>query len=190
MSILESRSTRTLADRLQSFTRKKDAEAWEREQTHLHDTGRPLSPKRKFTLAELVTRFKASRQGGNPHTINTDDNNLAALPPALLARSLAMIQASDIRAHLVSELELGKAPSTVARAKTTLSALFPCATCRRSRSCRLRSRRSARAISQHQSSSPRGSQHFASRRHRRRLRRSSHSRACGEVSCEQPELPG
>lgn len=107
-----------------SFTRKKDAEAWGREQKHLQDTGRPLPPRRKFTLAELVSKFRASRQGGNPHTINTDDNNLAALPPALLARSLSVIQASDIRAHLMSELEAGKAPSTVARAKTTLSALF------------------------------------------------------------------
>lgn len=107
-----------------TFTRKKEAEAWEREQKHLFDTGRPLPPKRKFTLVELVTRFQTSRQGGNPHTINTDDNNLAALPSVLLARSLAAIQASDIRAHLMAELESGKAPSTVARAKTTLSALF------------------------------------------------------------------
>lgn len=107
-----------------TFTRKKDAEAWEREQKHLHDTGRPLPPKRKFTLGELVARFRATRKSGNPHTITTDDNNLAALPAELLARSLAVIQASDIRAHLIAEIESGKAPATVARAKTTLSALF------------------------------------------------------------------
>lgn len=107
-----------------TFTRKKDAEAWEREQKHLLETGRPLPPSRKFTLEQLVRRFQASRQGGNPHTINTDDNNLAALPPRLLARPVATIQASDIRSHLVAELHSGKAPSTVARAKTTLSALF------------------------------------------------------------------
>lgn len=107
-----------------TFTRKKDAEAWEREQKHLLETGRPLPPNRKFTLEQLVKRFQASRQGGNPHTINTDDNNLAALSPKLLARPVTTIQTSDIRAHLVAELHHGKAPATVARAKTTLSALF------------------------------------------------------------------
>lgn len=107
-----------------SFSRKKDAEAWEREQKHLLETGRPLPPSRKFTLEQLVKRFQTSRKGGNPHTINTDDNNLAALPSTLLARPVATIQASDIRAHLLAELHSGKAPATVARAKTTLSALF------------------------------------------------------------------
>ncbi|WP_341940362.1 hypothetical protein [Microbacterium sp. LWH10-1.2] len=107
-----------------TFSRKKDAEAWEREQKHLLETGRPLAPKRSFTLEELIVRFRTSRHGGNPHTINTDDNNLAALSPALRSRPLATIQASDIRSHLVGELNAGKAPSTVARAKTTLSALF------------------------------------------------------------------
>lgn len=107
-----------------TFTRKKDAEAWEREQKHLLETGRPLPPSKKFTLAQLITRFRASRRGGNPHTINTDDNNLAALSPSLVARPLATIQASDIRDHLMGELHRGKAPATVARARTTLSALF------------------------------------------------------------------
>lgn len=107
-----------------SFSRKKDAEAWEREQKHLLETGRPLPPSRRFTLEQLVKRFQTSRKGGNPHTINTDDNNLAALPSTLLARPVATIQASDVRAHLLAELHSGKAPATVARAKTTLSALF------------------------------------------------------------------
>lgn len=107
-----------------TFSRKKDAEAWEREQKHLLETGRPLPPSRKFTLEQLVKRFQTSRQGGNPHTMNTDDNNLAALPKKLLARPVATIQASDIRAHLLAELHNGKAPATVSRAKTTLSALF------------------------------------------------------------------
>lgn len=42
----------------------------------------------------------------------------------MLARPLASIHAGDIRAHLVAELRRGKKPATVARAKTTLSALF------------------------------------------------------------------
>lgn len=107
-----------------TFDRKSDAEVWEREQRHLLDTGRPLPPKRKFTMQRLVTRFLAAREGGNPHTVDTDRNNLAALPAALLKRSLATVQAGDIREHLLAELRGGKAPATVARAKTTLSALF------------------------------------------------------------------
>ncbi|MCC2028808.1 tyrosine-type recombinase/integrase [Microbacterium sp. YMB-B2] len=107
-----------------SFDRKNDALAWEREQLRLITTGRPLPPKKSFTLAELVKRFQQSRKDGNPHTNDTDNNNLAALPKSLLLRPLSTVQASDIREHLIAELASGKAPTTVARAKTTLSALF------------------------------------------------------------------
>lgn len=107
-----------------SFETKREAETWERKQKHLIETGRPLAPKRSFTLQELVTMFLAAREGGNPHTVDTDRNNLAALPDTMLARPLATIQADDIRGHLLAELRGGKKPSTVARAKTTLSALF------------------------------------------------------------------
>lgn len=75
-------------------------------------------------LKELVTRFLAAREGGNPHTVDTDRNNLDALSAEMLARPLASIHADDIRGHLLAELKGGKKPSTVARAKTTLSALF------------------------------------------------------------------
>jgi integrase len=68
--------------------------------------------------------FLLARKSGNPHTVDTDRNNLAAIPTSLLARPFASIQASDIRNHLLAELRGGKAPTTVARAKTTLSALF------------------------------------------------------------------
>ena len=107
-----------------TFGRKSDAEAWEREQRHLLDTGRPLPPKRNFTLGELVGMFLLARKSGNPHTVDTDRNNLAALSNSLLTRPLASIQASDIRDHLIAELRDDKAASTVARSKTTLSALF------------------------------------------------------------------
>jgi len=107
-----------------AFDLKKEAETWERQQKHLLETGRPLPPKRSFTLDELVTRFIAAREGGNPHTVDTDRNNLAKLRAALLKRPLASIQADDIRNHLLAELRGGKKPSTVARSKTTLSALF------------------------------------------------------------------
>ena len=107
-----------------TFGRKSDAEAWEREQRHLLDTGRPLPPKRNFTLGELVGIFLLARKSGNPHTVDTDRNNLSALSKSLLTRPLASIQASDIRDHLIAELRDDKAASTVARSKTTLSALF------------------------------------------------------------------
>ena len=107
-----------------SFDSKRAAEVWERQQKHLIETGRPLAPKRSFTLNELVTTFLAAREDGNPHTVDTDRNNLAALPAKMLARPLASIQADDIRSHLLAELRGGKKPSTVARSKTTLSALF------------------------------------------------------------------
>ena len=107
-----------------TFGRKSDAEAWEREQRHLLDTGRPLPPKRNFTLGELVGMFLLARKSGNLRTVDTDRNNLAALSKSLLTRPLASIQASDIRDHLIAELRDDKAASTVARSKTTLSALF------------------------------------------------------------------
>jgi integrase len=107
-----------------TFGRKSDAERWEREQRHRFETGRPVAPKSNFTLAQLVEAFQASRKHGNPQTIDTDNNNLAALPTSLLRRPLTSIQAEDIQGHLLSELRSGKAPSTVARARTTLSALF------------------------------------------------------------------
>ncbi|WP_415073975.1 tyrosine-type recombinase/integrase [Microbacterium sp.] len=75
-------------------------------------------------MGELVEMFKEARKNGNPHTVDTDDNNLAALPKTLMARPVSSIQAGDVREHLLAELRAGKAPSTVARAKTTLSALF------------------------------------------------------------------
>ena len=107
-----------------AFDTRREAEAWERNQKHLIETGRPLPPKRSFTLDHLVEMFLAAREGGNPHTVDTDRNNLDALSDALLARPLATIQAGDIRSHLLGQLRAGKAPSTVARARTTLSAMF------------------------------------------------------------------
>ncbi len=82
-----------------------------------------LPPKRTFTLGNLVEMFLEARASGNPHTVDTDRHNIAALPNALLKRSLATIHAEDIRGHLITQLKR-KAPSTVAREKTTLSALF------------------------------------------------------------------
>ncbi|MDQ0614080.1 integrase [Microbacterium sp. W4I4] len=107
-----------------TFHRKSDAEAWEREQKHLLTTGRPLPPTKSISLGELVVMFQRARESGNPHTIDTDNHNLAALSKRLLVRPLSSIQSDDVREHLIAELQSGKAPATVARARTTLSALF------------------------------------------------------------------
>lgn len=107
-----------------AFDLKHDAEQWERQQKHLLETGRPLPPKKSFTLAHLIAQFQEARKDGNPHSVRTDNDNLAKLPSQLLLRSLASIQAEDIRAHLIAQLRQGLKPATVARAKTTLSALF------------------------------------------------------------------
>ncbi len=97
-----------------TFGRKSDAEAWEREQKHLLDTGRPLPPKRNFTLGELVGMFLLARKSGNPHTVDTDRNNLASLPQSLLARPLVSIQASDATSSSASppQRESSKSPDT------------------------------------------------------------------------------
>lgn len=107
-----------------AFDTKREAEAWERDQKHRLQTGRPLPPKSSFSLGRLVLMFAEAREIGNPHTVDTDRNNLAALPKALLARPLSSIHGEDIRTHLLAQLRSGKMPSTVARQKTTLSALF------------------------------------------------------------------
>ena len=106
-----------------AFATKREAALWERDQKHRIETGRPLPAKRSFTLGQLVELFLTARANGNPHTVDTDRNNIAALPKSLLARPLASIQGDDIYTHLRRQLHLKK-PSTVAREKTTLSALF------------------------------------------------------------------
>ena len=107
-----------------AFDTQREAKAWERDQKHRLETGRPLPPKGSFTLGALVTMFLVARANGNPHTVDTDRNNIEALPKALLMRPLGSIHTEDIRSHLLAQLHRGKKPSTVAREKTTLSALF------------------------------------------------------------------
>ncbi|QDZ15857.1 hypothetical protein [Humibacter ginsenosidimutans] len=61
--------------------------------------------------------FNEARKGGNPHTFDTDRDNLATLPKSPLLRPLTSIRPDDVRNHVLSELGSGKKPSTVARAK-------------------------------------------------------------------------
>lgn len=107
-----------------AFDTKREAAIWERDQRHRLETGKPLPPKKSFTFGALVEMFLEARSMGNAHTVDTDRNNINAVPKRLLTRPLASIQADDVRQHLLSQLRRGKAPSTVARARTTLSALF------------------------------------------------------------------
>ena len=107
-----------------AFDTQREAKAWERDQKHRLETGRPLLPHGSFTLGALVTMFLVARANGHPHTVDTDRNNVEALPKALLMRPLGSIHTEDIRSHLLAQLHRGKKPSTVAREKTTLRALF------------------------------------------------------------------
>ncbi|MGX5773102.1 hypothetical protein ACWKWN_20365, partial [Microbacterium trichothecenolyticum] len=88
-----------------AFDTRREAEAWERDQKHRIETGKPLPPKRTFTLGNLVEMFLEARASGNPHTVDTDRHNIAALPKALLKRSLATIHSEDIRSHLITQLQ-------------------------------------------------------------------------------------
>jgi hypothetical protein len=106
------RSRLVAARRSRQFSRKSDAERWEREQRHRLETGRQLAPKSSHTLAQLITAFQTSRERGNPHTIDTDNNTLALLPKSLVRRPLSSVQADDIRDHTSAMIHAQFSPST------------------------------------------------------------------------------
>jgi len=109
----------------QTFGRKVDAEAWEREQYRAIQFGEFLPPEQsKKTFSQIVDAFLESRRGQVvPHTWRTDRDNLANTPESWDALPIASITEADILHHLTRELQT-KAHSTVSRARTTLSALF------------------------------------------------------------------
>ncbi|WP_353988636.1 tyrosine-type recombinase/integrase [Ruicaihuangia caeni] len=109
----------------QTFARKSDAEAWEREQYRALHLGVFLPPSGgKTSLHEVVERFLDARKAQvSPHSYRTDRDNLAALPATLRARPIASVDSGEVLAFLTAQLHV-KAHSTVARLKTTLSALF------------------------------------------------------------------
>jgi integrase len=109
----------------QTFGRKPDAEAWEREQYRALQFGEFIPPSLSARpFGEVVQEFLESRRGQVvPHTWRTDRDNLANTPTAWDAIPISAISESDILNHLTTELK-SKAHSTVSRARTSLSALF------------------------------------------------------------------
>lgn len=109
----------------QTFRLKGDAETWEREQMRAIQLGTFLPPhKAKTPLGEVVASFLAARTSQvSAHSHRTDRDNLAALPAKLRARPIGSISEADMLGFLTDQLRI-KERSTVARMRTTLSALF------------------------------------------------------------------
>ncbi|MFH8251483.1 tyrosine-type recombinase/integrase [Microbacterium sp. B2969] len=109
----------------ETFARKADAEAWEREQYRAIQFGEFIAPTQsKKTFAEVIDEFLAAREGQVvPHTWRTDRDNLANTPASWARMPIGTISESDVLNHLTEQLRT-KAHSTVSRARTTLSALF------------------------------------------------------------------
>lgn len=110
---------------METFRRKSDAEAWERDQYRAIQFGEFMPPTQSSkSFAEVVDDFLASRLGQvAPHTWRTDRDNLANTPKGWAGLPISAISEGDILTHLTNELKT-KAYSTVSRARTTLSALF------------------------------------------------------------------
>ena len=109
----------------QTFRLKGDAETWEREQTRALQLGTFLPPQRaKTPLGEVVVKFLDARTSQvAAHSHRTDRDNLAALPPKRRARPIGTVSEADVLSFLTEQLKI-KERSTVARLRTTLSALF------------------------------------------------------------------
>lgn len=109
----------------QTFRLKGDAETWEREQIRALQLGTFLPPqKAKTPLGEVVASFLAARTSRiSAHSHRTDRDNLAAVPSKLRARPIGSISEADVLNFLTDQLKT-KERSTVARMRTTLSALF------------------------------------------------------------------
>lgn len=114
---------RVVADR--TFTTKRAAEAWERQQKEALHGGGFVSPQRSRTpVSEVASAFLRARAGQvAPHTLRTDRDNLASLPAKFAARPIGSIAEADVLA-LLTDLLGGRAHSTVSRVRTTLSALW------------------------------------------------------------------
>lgn len=113
-----------------TFRLKTDALTWEREQQRAIQLGGFLPPTNtKATLDEVIAKFLEARRGQvSDHSQRTDRDNINALPNKLRARPIGSISEADILEFLTAQLKI-KQRSTVARLRTTLSALFTYAMC-------------------------------------------------------------
>ncbi|WP_336629975.1 MULTISPECIES: tyrosine-type recombinase/integrase [unclassified Microbacterium] len=114
---------RVIAD--QTFTTKRAAEAWERQQKEALHSGGFVAPQQTRTpVMEVAAEFLAARAGQvAPHTWRTDRDNIAALPPKFAARPIGSVSEADVLGLLTDLLSM-RAHSTVSRMRTTLSALW------------------------------------------------------------------
>lgn len=108
-----------------TFSRKADAEAWEREQRRALAFGEFIPPNRSaIPFSQVAQQFLESRRGQvSPHSWRTDRDNLAGVPAWFGSRPLNSIGESEILSYLTEQLAV-KARSTVQRAKTTMSSVF------------------------------------------------------------------
>lgn len=114
---------RVVADR--TFTTKRAAEVWERQQKEALHGGGFVPPERTRTpVSEVASAFLLARSGQvAPHTLRTDRDNIAALPSRFAARPIGSVSEADVLALLTDLLGV-RAHSTVSRLRTTLSALW------------------------------------------------------------------
>lgn len=114
---------RVVADR--TFTTKRAAEVWERQQKEALHGGGFVPPERTRTpVSEVASAFLLARSGQvAPHTLRTDRDNIAALPSMFAARPIGSVSEADILSLLTDLLGV-RAHSTVSRLRTTLSALW------------------------------------------------------------------
>lgn len=114
---------RVVADK--TFTTKRAAESWEREQKEALGGGTFVAPQRsRIPLSEVASKFLEARLGQvSQHSHRTDRDNVAAIPSKLAARPIGSITEADIL-RLLTDLLAGRAHSTVSRMKTTYSALW------------------------------------------------------------------
>lgn len=113
-----------VADR--TFDRKGDAELWEAQQKRALSLGDFVDPKAgKESLGDVVTRWMQTREGTVAgSTFKADRNRLRYLPPSLLNRPIAAIRDADLQALLDTLSRRDLSPSSIARVRSLLGALF------------------------------------------------------------------
>ena len=109
-----------------TFTLKKDAEIWERDQKQALQRGEWHDERLgKIKLGEVITKFTDTRRGLiSEHAWQTDEANLRLhIPAEMKRRTIGSIRAEDLTALLNSLLKI-RARRTVARIRDSMVALW------------------------------------------------------------------
>lgn len=114
-----------------TFTTKRAADTWERQQKEALGGGNFVSPQRsRLAVSVVAAEFLNARIGQvGAHSHRTDSDNIAALPSKFAARPIGSITDADVLRLLTTLLngtdsQPARAHSTVSRMKTTFSALW------------------------------------------------------------------